>query len=210
MESDSEESRRSPNTAEVRVTAARRRRLQRRRAAAAQLAAAAAAVVVETSVMEVELGPDRVRRCRAISSMDDWPAFEHLVVAPPRDCVAWSARLMLCASVLRLPLLTMPEFRPSGRRQGMLPWGPNCQTVSWPESLSFERVIRQVMDNPLDRPESILEMLVQDSTIGANSGLFDLRPCQRDNGYLDGRSQIKVHTDERTQVHSAQSSLAVD
>jgi hypothetical protein len=38
-------------------------------------------------------------------------------------------------------------------------------------------------------------------------GLFDLRPCQRDNGYLDGRSQIKVHTDERTQVHSAQSSL---
>ena len=40
-------------------------------------------------------------------------------------------------------------------------------------------------------------------------GLFDLRPCQHDNGYLDGRSQIKVHTDERTQVHSAQSSLAV-
>ena len=36
-----------------------------------------------------------------------------------------------------------------------------------------------------------------------------LRPCQHDNGYLDGRSQIKVHTDERTQVHSAQSSLAV-
>ena len=33
---------------------------------------------------------------------------------------------------------------------------------------------------------------------------FDLRPCQHDNGYLDGRSQIKVHTDERTQVHSAQ------
>jgi len=26
---------------------------------------------------------------------------------------------------------------------------------------------------------------------------------------MDGRSQIKVHTDERTQVHSAQSSLAV-
>jgi hypothetical protein len=40
-------------------------------------------------------------------------------------------------------------------------------------------------------------------------GLFDLRPCQHDNGYLDGRSHIKVHTDERTQVHSAQSSLAV-
>ena len=40
-------------------------------------------------------------------------------------------------------------------------------------------------------------------------GLFDLRPCQHDNGYLDGRSQIRVHTDERTQVHSAQSSLAV-
>ena len=26
---------------------------------------------------------------------------------------------------------------------------------------------------------------------------------------MDGRSQIKVHTDERTQVHRAQSSLAV-
>jgi len=26
---------------------------------------------------------------------------------------------------------------------------------------------------------------------------------------IDGRSQIKVHTDERTQVHSAQSSLVV-
>jgi len=33
---------------------------------------------------------------------------------------------------------------------------------------------------------------------------FILRPCQHDNGYIDGRSQIKVHTDERTQVHSAQ------
>jgi len=39
--------------------------------------------------------------------------------------------------------------------------------------------------------------------------LIDLRPCQHDNGYMDGRSQIKVHTDERTQVLSAQSSLAV-
>jgi len=36
--------------------------------------------------------------------------------------------------------------------------------------------------------------------------LFDLRLCQH---YMDGRSQIKVHTDERTQVHNAQSSLAV-
>ena len=37
-------------------------------------------------------------------------------------------------------------------------------------------------------------------------GMIDLRPCEHDNGYMDGRSQIKVHTDERTQVHSAQSS----
>jgi len=36
---------------------------------------------------------------------------------------------------------------------------------------------------------------------------FILRPCQHDDGYIDGRSQIKVHTDERTQVHSARSSL---
>jgi hypothetical protein len=39
--------------------------------------------------------------------------------------------------------------------------------------------------------------------------LIDLRLCQHDNGYMDGRSHIKVHTDERTQVHSAQSFLAV-
>jgi len=38
---------------------------------------------------------------------------------------------------------------------------------------------------------------------------FILRPCQHDDGYIDGRSQIKVHTDERTQVHSARSSLTV-
>jgi len=30
-----------------------------------------------------------------------------------------------------------------------------------------------------------------------------------DNGYVDGRSQIWVYTDERTQVHNAQSSLVV-
>jgi len=40
-------------------------------------------------------------------------------------------------------------------------------------------------------------------------GLIDLRPCEHDDGYMDDRSQIKVHTDERTQVHSAQSSLVV-
>jgi len=36
--------------------------------------------------------------------------------------------------------------------------------------------------------------------------LIDWRPCQHANGYTDGRSQIKVHTDERTHVQSAQSS----
>jgi len=29
------------------------------------------------------------------------------------------------------------------------------------------------------------------------------------NGYIDGWSQIQVHTNERTQVHNAQSSLVV-
>jgi len=38
---------------------------------------------------------------------------------------------------------------------------------------------------------------------------FSLRPCQHDDGYIDGRSQIKVHTDERTHAHSAPSSLTV-
>jgi len=35
-----------------------------------------------------------------------------------------------------------------------------------------------------------------------NSVWFILRPCQHDDGYIDGRSQIKVDTDERTQVHN--------
>jgi len=38
---------------------------------------------------------------------------------------------------------------------------------------------------------------------------FIIRPCQHDDGYIDGRSQIKVHTDERTQVRSTWSSLTV-
>jgi len=38
---------------------------------------------------------------------------------------------------------------------------------------------------------------------------FILHPCQHNDGYIDGRSQIKVHTDERTQVLSARSSLTV-
>jgi len=36
-----------------------------------------------------------------------------------------------------------------------------------------------------------------------------LRPCQHNDGYIDGQSQIQVYTEERTQVHSAQSSLVV-
>jgi len=37
-----------------------------------------------------------------------------------------------------------------------------------------------------------------------------LRPYRRhDDGYMDDQSQINIHSDERTQVHSAQSSLAV-
>jgi len=36
---------------------------------------------------------------------------------------------------------------------------------------------------------------------------FILRLYQHDNGYIDGRLQIEIHTDKRTQVHSARSSL---
>jgi len=39
-------------------------------------------------------------------------------------------------------------------------------------------------------------------------GSADL-PLKHDDGYTDGRSQIKGHTDKRTQIHSAQSSLTV-
>jgi len=44
-----------------------------------------------------------------------------------------------------------------------------------------------------------------------NPLVIDLRPCKHDNGYY-GRSVTGhrlVHTDERTQVHRAQSFLAV-
>jgi len=46
-------------------------------------------------------------------------------------------------------------------------------------------------------------------TILARFGLFISRPCQHDDGHIDGRSQIMVRTDEQTQVRSAQSSLMV-
>jgi len=45
--------------------------------------------------------------------------------------------------------------------------------------------------------------------VGWNNVWLILRPCQHDNGYIYGRSQIQVHTDERTQIHSAQSYLVV-
>jgi len=39
--------------------------------------------------------------------------------------------------------------------------------------------------------------------------LFILRPCRHDDDYVDGRSQIRVHTEERSQVYSATCSLVV-
>jgi len=44
---------------------------------------------------------------------------------------------------------------------------------------------------------------------GCDWRLIDLRPGQHNNGYMDGRSQTKVYTDEQTQVLSTQSSLAI-
>jgi len=38
---------------------------------------------------------------------------------------------------------------------------------------------------------------------------FILPACQHDDGNIEDMLEIKVHTDERTQVHSARSSLAV-
>jgi len=38
---------------------------------------------------------------------------------------------------------------------------------------------------------------------------IDLSPCQHDDGYMDGRSQINVHTDEWTDIDNAQSSVTV-
>jgi len=39
--------------------------------------------------------------------------------------------------------------------------------------------------------------------------MFGLIHFKHDNGYIDVRPQIQVHTDERIQVHSTQSSLVV-
>jgi len=38
---------------------------------------------------------------------------------------------------------------------------------------------------------------------------FDVTRYQHDDCYIDVRSQIKVHTDQRTQVHCARSFLTV-
>jgi len=48
-------------------------------------------------------------------------------------------------------------------------------------------------------------------TFITSNGSIHVRQCQLyDDGYnIDGRSQIKVHTEERTQVYSVLSSLAV-
>jgi len=40
------------------------------------------------------------------------------------------------------------------------------------------------------------------------NSVFILRPCQQDDGYIDGRSHIKVHTDERTLLGSQRSVFA--
>jgi len=47
------------------------------------------------------------------------------------------------------------------------------------------------------------------SRTGKRGLIYILSPCQHDDSCVDGRSQIKVHTDERTQVHSARSLLMV-
>jgi len=156
----------SPRTADVRVTAARRRRLQRRRAAAAQLAAAAAAVVVEPSTIDDEPGFLRVRRCRTIPPTDEWPAFEQLVVAPPiiRDSVTVECQTE-AVNVRPVPPVTYHAgMQTEGTSTSDVAVGAQLSDRSWPEALSYERVVRLVMDNPLYRPEELLEMIVQGST----------------------------------------------
>jgi len=60
------------------------------------------------------------------------------------------------------------------------------------------------------KPENIhqLHQEVEQTKI-ERFGLIHFTSCQHDIGYIYGRSQIQVYTDERTQVHSAQSSLVV-
>jgi len=44
--------------------------------------------------------------------------------------------------------------------------------------------------------------LLQVYRSGSTRSVFiELRPCQHDNGYMDGRSQIKVHTHSSTPLY---------
>jgi len=74
----------------------------------------------------------------------------------------------------------------------------------------------QQTDHPLisllDTSDNVHQVYVMSSSCAARCGcwLINLRPCQHDDGFMDGRSQIKVHAHRRTDTgSSAQSSLAV-
>jgi len=70
--------------------------------------------------------------------------------------------------------------------------------------------IRRHLPTEVPLPNVTDAYTTQHTYIGSVSLVwFILRLCQRDDGYIDGLSQIYVHIDEQTKVHSDQSSLVV-
>jgi len=129
------------------------------------LAAAAAAVVFEPSTMDVAPALPRVRRCRTIPPTDEWPAIEQLVVAPPiRDFVTVECQTEALYVHPVPPVTYQAGIQTEGTSTSDVAVGAKLSDRSWPEALSYERVVRLVMDNPLDRSEELLEMVVQGST----------------------------------------------
>jgi len=88
----------------------------------------------------------------------------------------------------------------------------NSATLPQQKYTMYTKGIKTVWLEPAQTASLSAEMLIYSSMLLPHKNTlvwFILRPCQHDDGYLDGRSQINVHTDERTQVNSDLSSLTV-
>jgi len=62
---------------------------------------------------------------------------------------------------------------------------------------------RECMNSERSQTEQIIVLILLTEVFNFSSVWFVLRPCQHDNGYKDGQSQIQVHTHEWIEVHSA-------
>jgi len=90
-----------------------------------------------------------VRCCRTIPPTDEWPAFEQLVVAPPIRCLVTVECQTEAVYVCPVhPVTYQAGIQTEGASTSDVAVGAQLSDRSWPEALSYERVVRLVMDNP--------------------------------------------------------------